>query len=125
MPIRIFEQIEKDTNISEENKKIYRRKTPAEKARLSHYCDIEYRKQAREFEYKLANKAQKNLEVHKNANKMLGNLKNMVDAWQESLGLTMEKDKKKNLESEFTNQKEELLYYGAIKTSAQNIENIF
>lgn len=110
--------------VSPENEKAtkYNQASNIFKARLSHQCEVEYRKNAEKFEYGLANIAQKNSAVHKNADEMLERLKKIVDAWQQSLELKTEEEEKKNLEKEF---KHGGLYYGAIKTSARTIKKIF
>ena len=116
----MFEQVNvKNTDSNEEK---YNQASHIFKARLSHQCDVEYRKNAEKFEYGLANVAQKNSVVHANADKMLDKLKRLVDAWQNSLHLKTKEAKDENLESEF---KKGGLYYGAIETSAKNIKAIF
>ncbi len=85
-----------------------------------HKAEKLYRERAEAFEFGLAKKAETNKEILKQADEMLGKLRTMADAWAKSTGQTADQVYEKSFGSNSS-----VLYYGAIKGTADNIKQIF
>lgn len=84
-----------------------------------HNAEVDYRKNAEQFEYGLAKKAETNRLINDQADAMLQKLRMFADAWAESTNQMVDKVYEKSFGGSGN------LYYGAIKATAKNIKKIF